>query len=207
MGIHFAPSVYEHAAALIGETPWRVSRDPEFLFRAHAEAFRLYRHSPVVVGIDIYNLEAEAYGATIATPAGNDIPSICVHPCPASDGIVKLNLLDPKRAGRIPMVIETGRRLARALPEADIRIPVSGSFSLACNLVGFEDGINFWGGSEIVSPDGTCMVSAKLFEEDLIVADIDENDMRRSRRLSRHFLDDDPGLVERELKRMRGRGL
>ena len=51
MDIHFTPSVYEHAAALIGETPWRVSRDPECLFRAHAEAFRRYRHSPVVVGI------------------------------------------------------------------------------------------------------------------------------------------------------------
>ncbi len=138
MDIHFTPSVYEHAAALIGETPWRVSRDPECLFRAHVEAFRRYRHSPVVVGIDIYNLEAEAYGATIATPADNDIPSICVHPCPTSDDIVRLNVLDPKGAGRIPMVIETGRRLARALPDADIRIPVSGPFSLACNLVGFD---------------------------------------------------------------------
>jgi hypothetical protein len=47
------------------------------------------------------------------------------------------------------------------------------------------------------------MVSAKLFEEDMIVAEIDDNDMRRARRLSRHFLDDDPGLVRRELKRMR----
>jgi uroporphyrinogen decarboxylase len=138
LGIQFAPSIYEHAAALIGETPWRVSRDAEYLFRAHAAAFRLYRHAPIVVGIDIYNLEAEAYGATIATPVGNDIPSICGHPCPTSDGIVNLDLLDPKRAGRIPMVIETARRLARALPEADIRIPVSGPFSLACNLVGFD---------------------------------------------------------------------
>lgn len=137
-GIRFAPSVYEHAAALIGETPFRVSRDPEWLFRAHAEAFRVYRHSPVVVGIDIYNLEAEAYGAAVATPAGNGIPSICAHPCPASDDIMKLKALDPKRAGRIPMVIETGRRLAEALPEADIRIPLSGPFSLACNLVGFD---------------------------------------------------------------------
>ena len=80
-------------------------------------------------------------------------------------------------------------------------------FVAFCNRVGFEDGINFWGGSEIVSPDGSCMVSAKLFEEDLIVADIDDNDMRRARRFSRHFLDDDPGLVGRELKRMRSGGL
>lgn len=78
-------------------------------------------------------------------------------------------------------------------------------FVAFCNRVGFEDGINFWGGSEIVSPAGNCIVSAKLFEEDMIIADIDENDLRRARRLSRHFLDDDPGLVERELKRMQRR--
>jgi predicted amidohydrolase len=76
-------------------------------------------------------------------------------------------------------------------------------FIAFCNRVGFEDGVNFWGGSEIVGPDGSCMASAKLFEEDLIVADIDENELRRARRLSRHFLDDNPALVERELKRIR----
>lgn len=78
-------------------------------------------------------------------------------------------------------------------------------FVAFCNRVGFEDGVNFWGGSEIVSPDGSCLASAKLFEEDLIIADIDENELRRARRLSRHFLDDDPGLVERELNKIRGR--
>ncbi len=54
----FSPSVYEHAAFLIGRTPWEVSRDADLLFEAHAEAFRRYGHAPVVVGIDIYNLEA-----------------------------------------------------------------------------------------------------------------------------------------------------
>lgn len=138
MDIEFAPSVYEHAAAVIGETPWRVARDPDLLFRAHAEAFGLYRHATVVVGIDIYNLEAEAYGAMIAEPAGNGIPSISAPLCQTSADILKLNRYDPRRDGRIPMVIETGKRLAAALPGADIRIPVSGPFSLACNLVGFD---------------------------------------------------------------------
>jgi len=75
-----------------------------------------------------------------------------------------------------------------------------------CNRVGFEDGVNFWGGSEIVSPDGSCVSAAKLFEEDLIVGEIDDNELRRARRLSRHFLDDDPDLLARELARLRKRG-
>jgi uroporphyrinogen decarboxylase len=138
MNIDFTPSVYEHAAAVIGEAPWTVSRDPELLYHAHAEAFRLYQHAPVVVGIDIYNLEAEAYGATVAMPTGFGIPSISLHPCQTCEEILKLRPINPKRNGRLPMVIEVGKRLAQALPEADVRIPVSGPFSLACNLVGFD---------------------------------------------------------------------
>jgi len=136
--IDLAPAIYEHAAALIASTPSQVSRDPELLFQAHAAAFRLYGHAPVVVGIDIYNLEAEAYGARINAPAGNGIPAISAYVCSGSDRIGQLTPLDPKKAGRLPMVIATGKRLADTFPEADIRIPVSGPFSLASNLVGFD---------------------------------------------------------------------
>lgn len=76
-------------------------------------------------------------------------------------------------------------------------------FVVFCNRVGFEDGVNFWGGSEVVGPDGSQIASAKLFDEDLIMAEIDDNELRRARRLSRHYLDDDPALLEKELRRIR----
>jgi predicted amidohydrolase len=79
-------------------------------------------------------------------------------------------------------------------------------YLIFCNRVGFEDGVSFWGGSEIVGPDGSVIASAKVLQEDLITADIDLENVRRARRMSRHFLDDDPHLVERELRRiLRGR--
>ena len=136
--MQFSPSIYEHAAALIGKTPRAVSRSADLLFQAHAKAFHLYNHDPVVVGIDIYNVEAEAYGAAVSIPESNDIPAISGHACPDAAAIRKLKPLNPKKDGRIPMVLETGRRLARACPEAHVRIPVSGPFSLASNLMGFE---------------------------------------------------------------------
>jgi predicted amidohydrolase len=71
-----------------------------------------------------------------------------------------------------------------------------------CNRVGFEDGVNFWGGSEVVAPDGTIAGTSPLFKEDLLLADLDDNEIRRARRFSRHFLDEDPGLVRRELARI-----
>lgn len=132
------PAVYEHAAKLIGRSPWEVSRSGDLLYEAHAEAFRVYRHTPVVVGIDIYNLEAEAYGATVEEPLGFGLPAISAHICSSVGDVKKLTPFDPARDGRIPMVIGAGKRLARDFPAADVRIPVSGPFSIASNLVGFE---------------------------------------------------------------------
>ena len=76
-------------------------------------------------------------------------------------------------------------------------------YIVVCNRVGFEDGVNFWGGSEIIAPSGEVVVSAKLFEEDLVVAAIDEHEVRRARRFSRHALDEDSRLVEEVLGRIR----
>lgn len=136
--VHFSPSVYEHAAAIIGRSPWDVSRDANLMFRAHLEAHRLYRHSPVVVGIDIYNLEAEAYGAMIEQPDGNGIPAIRQPICASAADLTGIPILDPRSDGRIPMVIDVGRQLDQELPHVDVRIPVSGPFSIAGNLAGFE---------------------------------------------------------------------
>jgi uroporphyrinogen decarboxylase len=136
--IQFAPSVYEHAARVIGESPWEVSRNAGLLARGHVEAYRLYRHCPVVVGIDIYNLEAEAYGAAVTKPSGNGIPAICRHPYETAEALIDLKPFDASSAGRIPMVLDAARRVAAACPDADVRIPLSGPFSLATNLMGCE---------------------------------------------------------------------
>ena len=76
MKIPFTPVVYEHAAQLIGRTPWECSRDPELMFQAHAAAYRCYRQQVIAVAIDIYNLEAEAYGAKVAASTPDAIPAI-----------------------------------------------------------------------------------------------------------------------------------
>ncbi len=136
--MEFAPSIYEHAARVIARNPWEVSRDLDLLAKAHVEAFRLYNHRPVVVGIDIYNLEAEAYGAVVDRPSGTGVPAISTHPYSKAEELIALEPFDPKKDGRAPMVIEAARRVAGECPGADVRIPVSGPFSLATNLMGFE---------------------------------------------------------------------
>jgi len=136
--MEFSPSVYEHAARVISKSPWEVSRSAELLAQGNIEAFRLYRHRPVVVGIDIYNLEAEAYGATVEKPGGNGIPAISKHPYSTLKDLMNLEPLNPRTDGRIPMVIEAAKRVANECPQADVRIPLGGPFSIAANLMGFE---------------------------------------------------------------------
>jgi uroporphyrinogen-III decarboxylase len=136
--MQFSPSVYEHAARVIDRSPWEVSRSADLLAQANIEAFRLYRHCPVVVGIDIYNLEAEAYGAPVERPSGNGIPAIHRHPYSTTEELASLEPFDPRADGRVPMVIDAAKRIVRACPDADVRIPLAGPFSIATNLMGFE---------------------------------------------------------------------
>jgi uroporphyrinogen decarboxylase len=137
--MEFSPSVYEHAARVICKSPWQASRSADLLAQGHIESFGLYRHRPVVVGIDIYNLEAEAYGAIVEQPKANGIPAISRHPYSSAEQILNLAPFNPKTDGRMPMVLQAAKHVGRQCPDADVRIPVAGPFSVATNLIGFEN--------------------------------------------------------------------
>ena len=46
------------------------------------------------------------------------------------------------------------------------------------NLVGVEDGLQFWGGSRLVNPTGDIVATAKYDEEDFVLCEVDFNEMR-----------------------------
>jgi len=52
------------------------------------------------------------------------------------------------------------------------------AFLAYVNLVGIEDGLQFWGGSRLVGPQGRIIAKAEYDKEDLIIADIDYADLR-----------------------------
>lgn len=139
MKIAFTPAIYEHASRFVGRSPWDVSRDPELLFQAHRAAWLEYHHQVLVVGIDIYNLEAEAYGAKIVPSGGDGIPAVERPLLQSVEEGLTLRPFDPQRDGRIAMSIAVARRLKRELPGADVRIPVAGPFSIAFNLRGISE--------------------------------------------------------------------
>ena len=52
------------------------------------------------------------------------------------------------------------------------------AFLAYANLVGIEDGLQFWGGSRLIGPNGKILVQAKYDDEDLVMCDVNYADIR-----------------------------
>ena len=76
------------------------------------------------------------------------------------------------------------------------------SFVIFCNRVGVDESISFWGGSEVIGPDGAALFSAPLYDEGLFTVDIAPADIRRERIGLPLLRDERPELQVRELSRI-----
>ena len=52
------------------------------------------------------------------------------------------------------------------------------AFLAYVNLVGVEDGLQFWGGSRLIAPNGKIITKAKYDEEDLVVGEVNYADIK-----------------------------
>ncbi|MDP2915160.1 MAG: uroporphyrinogen decarboxylase family protein [Candidatus Aminicenantes bacterium] len=138
--VPFCPAVYEHKAALIGTTPSLLSRDPGLFERALIREAELYRPDMLVVGCDVYNVEAEAVGGKVRFYDSSDVPSIAERPVKVGDDISRLRFPDPEKDGRMPVCLEAGGRIQKRFGrEMFIRGALSAPFSIACELAGAEE--------------------------------------------------------------------
>lgn len=80
-----------------------------------------------------------------------------------------------------------------------------GLYLIYGNRVGFEDGVGFWGGSEVLDPFGNTVAKAKYYEEDLIVGEVTLDSVRRKRTMAPLLRDEDLDLTINELMRIRER--
>jgi predicted amidohydrolase len=69
------------------------------------------------------------------------------------------------------------------------------------NLTGVEDGLQFWGGSRLISPTGDVLAKAKYDEEDFVICQVDYNDVRMAETFIPTLRDLRPELFE-QLKNM-----
>ena len=137
----FVPAVYEHKARLIGRSPSQLCRDGGLLEAALAQELKTYDPDMLVVGVDVYNVEAEALGSRVRYfDESNDVPSV-VEPAIKEHGdLRKLGVPDPESDGRLPLFLRVAHRLVRKVGGTMIaRGAVTGPFSLACALAGTEN--------------------------------------------------------------------
>jgi len=70
-----------------------------------------------------------------------------------------------------------------------------------CNRLGYEDGVNFWGGSSVYRPDGQAVVEAGESAE-LVMAEIDLREVERQRLATPLLRDEKIEFTLRELERI-----
>ncbi|MGH8021311.1 MAG: uroporphyrinogen decarboxylase family protein, partial [Opitutaceae bacterium] len=135
--------IYEHKAWFIGSTPSAISRDAALLTKALLADYEALKPDALAVGVDVYNLEAEAVGCTVSFYEGADtsIPGIKPgnHIVHVGDDLAQARLPNPLKDGRMPVNLAAARNVRRALGgDFWLRGAISGPFSLAISLVGAE---------------------------------------------------------------------
>jgi predicted amidohydrolase len=76
------------------------------------------------------------------------------------------------------------------------------NFVVHSNRTGFEDGVNFWGGSTVYDPEGNQIVQGPYYEEALVTATLDLNQIRRTRTRLPLLRDERVALTLREMQRI-----
>jgi NAD+ synthase (glutamine-hydrolysing) len=76
------------------------------------------------------------------------------------------------------------------------------SFVAHTNRVGYEDGLNFWGGAAVFDPNGDLIGQGPEQEEALTLVEIDLNQLHRTRARLPLLRDERTALVQREMNRI-----
>lgn len=76
------------------------------------------------------------------------------------------------------------------------------SFVVHTNRVGYEDGLNFWGGAAVYDPNGDQLGEGPFHEEALTQIEIDLNQLHRTRARLPVLRDERTALVQREMNRI-----
>lgn len=139
--IPFVPAIYEHKAALIGKSPSEVCRKAELLYEALLAELKTYDPDMLVIGIDVYNVEAEALGCRVVYfTDSNDVPGIVEPIIGSRGGLKKLGVPDPETAARMPVYLQVAEQLNKELGrDMILRGAVTGPYSMAAELVGAEN--------------------------------------------------------------------
>jgi uroporphyrinogen decarboxylase len=135
--IPVGPYVANHAARLAGINLRTYCTNGKEMARAQLEAWDRYQYDIIFPDCDNYYI-AEGFGCAINLPEDN-VAELIRPPLERLDQVDDLKTPNPKRDGRMPVVLEAIEIIAQQVgDEAVIRVPGTGPFSMASYLIGME---------------------------------------------------------------------
>lgn len=133
------PAIYEHKAALIGRPPAEVANSAKFLTEAVLREYEVYESDYITVGLDVYNIEAEALGAQLTVPGENGCPDLASLLLDINSLPTELAIPAVPDAGRFNLLIEAGKNVRDAIGDrTKVRVAASGPVTMAAKLAGVE---------------------------------------------------------------------
>ncbi len=136
----FCPAIYEHKARLIGKRPTDIAQDVDLLAKAVLAEYEIYKPDMLTVGVDVYNIEAEALGCRVHFPDAIDaVPVITERVLTSLGDSEHLPKIDPEKTARMPLMLQAAEVINKKVGgEVLVRGSVSGPFSMAAELMGIE---------------------------------------------------------------------
>lgn len=137
--VPFEPAIYEHKAFLIDKTPSEVAQSEKLLLQSLRKEHEIYDADFLVVGLDVYNVEAEALGCQVRFFENTDVPAISEPILESPSDVERLKVPNPETDGRMPLFLSAAEQLGKELGrEVVVRGALSGPFSLSAELLGME---------------------------------------------------------------------
>lgn len=165
----FVPFVYGLAAKIGQLTLQEMVSDATYYAHSLEEAYKLFKYDGIVNNFDS-SIEAETFGCEVAWPGDYMSPRI------ADFGKLELREVNPEENGRIPILMETTKRIAMSQGKETAVIGVlTGPGSLVKTVIGDKDldigNIITLAGSlltKLTKSLGELRVDAVFFREDLL---------------------------------------
>ena len=133
--VPWVPFVGVHGGYLIGADAEQYLKSSQNMIAGLTKAIELYKPDGIPVNFDL-QLEAEILGCRLKWAKENP-PAVVSHPL--SEGVLLSSLKIPTLTdGRIPIVLETTRKLRELNPEIALYGLITGPFTLALHLLGTE---------------------------------------------------------------------
>lgn len=137
--IPFCPTIFEHAARIIGVSPSQMARNVDQIVNGQLAAYDLYGHDLISVAVDIYNVQAEALGSEIIFWDDNSVPSIGGVLITQESDFRNLSVPNPEKDGRMPLFLEACEIInAKVGDQVDVIGNIVGPFTLAALLRGYD---------------------------------------------------------------------